>query len=102
MLSTKILIRSSDGHSVIDATTGAVINETAEKIIIGDHVWIGTEAMILKNSQIGSNSIVGAKSIINKKFTDENVVIAGIPAKIVKKGINWRRENPWILSKIYK
>ena len=102
MLSNKILIRSSDGHSVIDAKTGKVVNETAEKIIIGNHVWIGTEAMILKNSQISSNSIVAAKSIVNKKFIEENVIIAGIPAKVVKKGISWRRENPWILSKIFR
>lgn len=53
-------------------------------VIIGDNVWIGWNAIILKGSIIGNNSIVAAGSIVLGEFP-ENVVIAGNPAKIVKK-----------------
>ena len=45
----------------------------------------------MKNTKISNNSIVGAGTIINKKFEDENVIIAGVPAKIIKKNVNWNR-----------
>ena len=40
---------------------------------------------------IADNSIVGWGSIVTKEFNEPNVIIAGIPAKIVKRGINWDR-----------
>ena len=42
--------------------------------------------MILKGSKIPSNSMIGACSLVNKEFTEENTVIAGSPAKIIKNG----------------
>ena len=41
--------------------------------------------------EIADNSIVGWGSIVTKEFNEPNVIIAGIPAKIVKRGINWDR-----------
>ncbi len=53
------------------------------EVIIGKNVWIGNNVTILKNSEIGDNSIVAAGAIVNKKFPP-NVIIGGIPAKIIK------------------
>ena len=52
-------------------------------VIIEDNVWIGANATILQGVKIGKNSIVGACSLVNKDVP-ENVVVAGIPAKIIK------------------
>lgn len=52
-------------------------------IEIGKNVWIGNNALILKNSFIGDNSIVAAGAVVSGKFPN-NVVIGGIPAKIIK------------------
>ena len=46
-------------------------------------------AVILKNSIIPDNSVIGAYSVVAKKFDEENVVIAGNPARICKRNINW-------------
>ena len=35
---------------------------------------------------------MGAHAVVTKKFLDEHIVIAGVPAKIVKTGISWSRE----------
>ncbi|MEI6285442.1 MAG: DapH/DapD/GlmU-related protein [Bacillota bacterium] len=54
-----------------------------KEVIIGDNVWIGWGAIILKGVEIGNNSIVAAGSVVTGKFPD-NVIIAGNPAKVVK------------------
>lgn len=57
---------------------------TTGKINIEENVWIGAKATILKNVSIGKNSVIGAHSLVNKSF-DENSIIAGAPAKSIKK-----------------
>ena len=52
------------------------------KIIIGDNVFVGYNAIILPNVKIGSNVVIGAGSLINKDVPD-NVVVAGNPARII-------------------
>ncbi len=56
---------------------------TVGKVEIENNIWLGRNVMILKDSKIGSNSVVAAGSIVTKEF-DGNVVIGGIPAKIIK------------------
>ncbi|RYZ85469.1 MAG: hypothetical protein EOP06_16190 [Proteobacteria bacterium] len=90
MFSREIEIRTTDAHSVIDRTTGKRLNK-ARSITIGDHVWIGVGAIINKGAIVPSDSIVGAMSFVNGQFDEEGVVLAGSPAKIVKRGITWNR-----------
>lgn len=53
------------------------------KIIIGNNVWIGDNVVILKNSEIGDNSIVATGAVVSGVFP-ENVILGGVPAKIIK------------------
>ncbi|RYD47878.1 MAG: hypothetical protein EOP85_04665 [Verrucomicrobiaceae bacterium] len=91
MFSRKIEIRSSDAHSVVERATGLAINEK-EPVYIGDHVWVCAGAHINKGSRIPSDSIVAAMSFVNRAFEEEGVILAGIPAKVVKRGITWNRK----------
>jgi acetyltransferase-like isoleucine patch superfamily enzyme len=52
-------------------------------IIIKKNVWIGERAIILPNVSIGENSIVAANAVVTKSVP-ENVIVAGIPARIIK------------------
>lgn len=92
MLSYDIIIRTNDGHTIYDKNTREILNPLKD-VVIGDHVWIGARAMILKGSHIPSNSMVGACSLVNKEFSEENTVIGGIPAKVIKKDVNWDRKH---------
>jgi acetyltransferase-like isoleucine patch superfamily enzyme len=91
MFSREIEIRTSDAHSVVDALTGDRLN-LAQPVIIGDHVWVGHRVIINKGSVIPSNSIVGAMSFVNGSFEEEGIILAGTPARVVKRGITWNRQ----------
>ena len=64
--------------------------EKSPDIAIGDHVWIGSNCKILKGVHIADNSVVAANSVVTKSFTEEKVLIAGNPAKIIKRDIEWK------------
>lgn len=51
---------------------------------IKKNVWIGEGVVILPNVTIGENVIVGANSVVTKSIPD-NCVVAGNPARIIKK-----------------
>lgn len=52
-------------------------------ILIGNNVWIGDKATILKGVTIGNNVVVGANTLVHKDVPD-NSVIGGVPFKILK------------------
>lgn len=58
-------------------------NNKAPKI--GNNVDIGFGSIILGGIVIADNVVIGANSLVNKSFVEEGVVIAGCPAKIIKK-----------------
>lgn len=90
MISRDVEIRTSDSHALIDLATRRRIN-TPGAVTIGDHVWIGARSMISKGAGIPHDSVVGAMSFVNKAFDEPNVVIAGVPAKVVRTGVTWDR-----------
>ena len=53
------------------------------KIKIGNNVFIGINSVIMPNVTVGNNVVIGAGSIVNRDVPD-NVVVAGVPAKIIK------------------
>ncbi len=82
------VIHHTDGHGIFE--NGKLVNQ-AEKCIIGSHVWVGRNALILKNSEIPDGCIIAANSVIAKKFLDKNAVITS--SGVIKKGIEWDRRS---------
>ncbi len=56
----------------------------AKPIKIGHNVWLGGGVIITPGVTLGNNVVVGAGSVVTKSFPD-NVVIAGNPARVIKK-----------------
>lgn len=56
----------------------------AKEIVIGKNCFIGCNSIILKGTVLGDNCVVGAGAVVSGKYED-NCVIAGNPAKVVKK-----------------
>ena len=90
MFSREIEIRTTDAHSVVDMNSGSRLNKPAS-IEIADHVWISVGTLISKGVKLPEDSIIGAQSFVNGSFTEPNTVIAGMPAKVVKRGVTWNR-----------
>lgn len=54
---------------------------------IGDRVYISTGARLLGDITIGDDSVIGANAVVLKDVPS-NSIVAGIPAKIIKSGID--------------
>ena len=53
-------------------------------VVIGDDVWVGANAVILPGVTIGRHAVVAAGAVVTKDVPD-NTVVAGVPAKEVKR-----------------
>jgi acetyltransferase-like isoleucine patch superfamily enzyme len=53
-------------------------------IFVGNNVWIGANATILPGVTIGDGSIVAAGAVVTKNVPI-NVIVGGVPAKIIKR-----------------
>jgi acetyltransferase-like isoleucine patch superfamily enzyme len=82
VIAAGVNIIDSNGHELYshNRTNG---RDTAKKIMIGENVWIGLNAIILKNTHIGDNSVIAAGSVVKGHFP-ANSLIQGNPAVIVK------------------
>ena len=52
-------------------------------IVIGDRVWIGSNATVLPGITIGDGAIVAAGAVVTKDVAP-NTVVAGVPARVLK------------------
>jgi acetyltransferase-like isoleucine patch superfamily enzyme len=88
-ISENVTIWDSDVHQISknSESTDVPIN-ISRSINIGDHVWIGTNSIILKGVTIGSGSIIGAGSVVNKSIPP-NCLAAGVPAKVIRHDVRW-------------
>lgn len=66
---------------------------TSAPVKIGNNVWIGEQVSILPGVSLGSGCVVGANSTVTKSFP-KNTMIAGSPAKIIKRFDDNREE--WV------
>lgn len=101
MLSWNVTIHCIDHHAITQ--NNKLINHSTS-VTIGNHVWIGHYAIILKNSYIPDNSIIAAGAIYtSSSFKEKNIssnnqnkgyIFAGNPAKCIKTGnFTWHRES---------
>lgn len=79
MIAPKVLI-SSEGHPIELAERNKLI---VGRVHIKRNAWIGANVAILPGVTVGENSVVAAGAVVSKDVPD-NVVVGGIPAKIIK------------------
>lgn len=92
MFSTGIRLSPSDGHAIFDLESGEVLNH-ARPITIGNHVWVGANATFTKGARVPDSTVVGTQALVSRQFDEENTAIAGVPAKVVRRGIGWDRQH---------
>jgi acetyltransferase-like isoleucine patch superfamily enzyme len=80
-----VFITDSDHHQIIGQSASLPVS-------IGNHVWIAYGATVLKGSEIADGCIVAAKSMVHRQTFPRNSLIAGIPAKLARKSVEWSRD----------
>ncbi len=93
LIAWNVTILDGDGHFITNENNEEILNYPKE-IYIGNHNWIASGGTILKGSILADNIIVSANAVISGKFETPNIIIGGVPAKVIKKDIAWKVD--WI------
>lgn len=83
-IAREVIIRDTDSHEIVGKE-----HEPIKPVVIGDHVWIGAKAMIMKGVTIGEGAIVAAGAVVTKDVPPKTIV-AGVPARVIKENVTWK------------
>lgn len=89
MISTGVELRTSDSHAILDIAGGCQVN-LPKDLVVGPHVWLGREVMVMKGVTIGRGSVIGARSVVTADVPD-CALAAGVPARVLRQGVTWSR-----------
>lgn len=84
-ISWDVQILDNDFHAM---TVGGVAQPSTAPVVIGDHVWIGTRAIILKGVTVGDGAVIAAGAVVTRNVPAGSVA-AGLPAKVVGTTDSW-------------
>ncbi|HAW57540.1 MAG TPA: hypothetical protein DCX03_00770 [Bacteroidales bacterium] len=88
LISRMAYISDSDHHRVFD-DEGNITNWPKETII-GDNVWIGVKATVMKGAKIKSGSAIGANTVVGGRVKEHTFIMEEPPREFGK--INWSTE----------
>lgn len=88
MLGWNVTFFDATGHKVFK---NSIEKDAYKPILIGNHVWIGSESHILKGAIIPDNSIVAYGSIVTKQFNEPHSIYGGSTAALIQKDITWKK-----------
>jgi acetyltransferase-like isoleucine patch superfamily enzyme len=72
-----VIIMDTDQHALPNREL------VAEPVTIGDRVWIGARAIVLKGVHVGHDAVIAAGSVVTKDVPSASVV-GGVPARILR------------------
>lgn len=87
-ISHNVTIMDSDFHVLIRGGKEQPRHGTGTEI--GNHVWIGTRATVLKNVHIGDGAVVAAGSVVTRDVP-ARALVAGNPAVVVEEDVDWKK-----------
>lgn len=86
VLGWNVTVKNNDGHTVTQS--GRQKKKTAP-VYIGNHVWLCAYSTILKGVKVGNHCVVAYGSLLTKAESEDHILYAGVPAKQIRKEINW-------------
>lgn len=99
MFSAGSWVKTSDMHCIVDVATHKGVNRHGNvgDVVLGKHVWVGQDVIIMLGVKIGSGSIVGAKSFVNGDIAERTLSV-GVPAREVRTGVTWLRSHAFVAA----
>ncbi|MEX2289316.1 MAG: acyltransferase [Mycobacteriales bacterium] len=80
-----VQLLDNDFHAI---TVDGVEQPSAAPITIGDRVWVGTRAVVLKGVTIGDGAVVAAGAVVTRDVP-AGAVVGGLPAKVIGRADSW-------------
>ncbi len=68
-------------------------------IVIGDNVYVGSNCLFQMGTRIGARCVVGLGSVVVKSIHEEDALIGGSPAKVVREHFGYRAEDALALRR---
>lgn len=84
-ISWSVQIIDFDGHEIVREPR----RPQKAPVRIGDDVWIGARAIVLKGVEIGDGAVVAAGAVVTRSVP-ARALVAGNPARILAEGVRWR------------
>lgn len=82
LIGSGAVISDGDAHPIDPEERRAGLGGATKPIVIGDDVFIGARAIILKGVTIGEGAVIGAGAVVTKDIPPYSIAV-GNPAKIV-------------------
>lgn len=93
LLGWNCCVIDGDGHQIVSTEDETILN-SPKSVVIGNHVWLSSNSTVLKGSSIESGSIVAAHACVSSRFNEKNVLVGGLPAKVMKRNVTWNHQIP--------
>jgi tetrahydrodipicolinate N-acetyltransferase len=84
-LSWDVQVLDNDFHTL---TVDGVEQPSVAPVRIGDRVWVGTRAVVLKGVTIGDGAVVAAGAVVTRDVP-AGAVVAGVPARVIGQADRW-------------
>ena len=84
-LSWDVQVLDNDFHAL---TVDGVERPSVAPVRIGDRVWIGTRAVVLKGVTVGDGAVIAAGAVVHDDVP-AGAVVAGVPARVVGRADSW-------------
>ena len=82
MIGPNVVIRASNHGTARHDIPIWEQGQTGGRIVVGDDVWIGANAVIVAGVTVGSHVVVAAGAVVTRDVPDY-AVVAGVPAKVI-------------------
>lgn len=87
-LGWNVQLNGDDGHTV---KYNGKTSKQKGTITIGNHVWLTSNTIVIKDVNIADGCIVAQGAIVTKSIIESNSLVAGLPAKVIKSSVEWKK-----------